>query len=299
MEKESLKEPLLHGTAAFPLAVYPMIFPKYQHSFAYLHYHTEFELLVATRGTLLVQIEEQCYTVPEGEGIFINSGLLHTITAPEEEPAGHGFLAVVFDYSLLCTEQEAAFRQYIQPLLLGAFELNPRLSVSACDLVRSICSMYESSAFGRELFIKHCLLHIFYLLVKDVTPGRLSLPNTKSTLVKETLDYIKQHYAEPVSLQQLADHVHVSREYLCRTFHTLSGSSPLEYLNRYRIRQSTFLLARTNQRISDIALACGFNHSSYFGKLFFQYMGCTPTQYRKQKLPVPPLTSQDTGEQHQ
>lgn len=291
MEKESLKEPLLHGTTAFPLAVYPMNFPKHQHSFAYLHYHTEFELLVASKGTLLVQIEEQCYPLAEGEGIFINSGLLHTITAPEDETAGHGFLAVVFDYSLLCTEQEAAFQQYIQPLLHGTFELNPRLSPPACDFVRSICTMYESSVFGRELFIKHCLLHIFYLLVKDVTPGRTALPSTKSTLVKETLNYIKQHFAEPVSLKDLAEHIHVSREYLCRTFHTLSGSSPLEYLNRYRIRQSTFLLARTDRQISDIALACGFNHSSYFGKLFFQYMGCTPTQYRKQNLPVPPLTS--------
>ena len=280
MEKESLKEPLLHGTAAFPLAVYPMRFARHQHSFAYLHYHPEFELLVAAKGTLLVQMEEQCYTLAECEGIFINSGLLHTIAAPENEHTEHGFFAVVFDYSLLCTEQELVFSNYVQPLLQGAYELNPRLSPSACDMVRSICTMYETETFGKEVFIKHCLLHIFYLLLKDVSPSRLSLPKGKSTLVKETLDYIKQHFAEPISLQQLADHVHVSREYLCRIFHALSGSSPLDYLNRYRIRQSTFILLQTD----------GFNHSSYFGKLFFQYMGCTPTEYRKQQLPLPPLT---------
>ena len=95
------------------------------------------------------------------------------------------------------------------------------------------------------------------------------------------LDYMKQHYQEPISLQQVAKEAHVSKEYLCRLFHRVSGYSLMEYLNRYRIRQSTFLLLQTEDRISDIALSCGFSHSSYYGKLFLDYIGCTPTEYRK------------------
>lgn len=294
MEKEALKETLLHGTADFPLAVYPMLFEKKQQVLAHLHYHNEFELLVATRGSICVQTEEQTCSLPEGTGIFLNSGVLHTILAPENEPEEHGFIAVVFDYSLLCQPKDAVWNNYIQPLLHGTLEISPLLPPVICEAVRSLCDIYQSDTFGKELSIKEYLFHIFFLLMKDARITKLSSQTTKSTIVKEVLDYIKQNYAEPLTLQQLAEQAHVSREYLCRVFHALSGSSPIEYLNHYRIRQSTFLLLQTDQTISDIALSCGFSHSSYYGKLFLQSMGCTPTAYRKANRPTQTVPERKT-----
>ncbi|MBQ8823372.1 MAG: helix-turn-helix transcriptional regulator [Lachnospiraceae bacterium] len=281
MDKTKLKETLQHGTPAFPVAIYNNIFDKHQQLLAYLHYHNEFELLLATRGTLCIQLEENSYVLSPGEGIFINSGCLHTINAQDE--GEHGFIAVVFDYSLLCQEHEAVFAGYVQPLLMGRRKALVKLTPEFGDLIRDICIIYEEGAFGYELRIKQSLLHIFYLLMKageDTMPG---VQNSKSLLVKEVLDYIRVNYGEPISLSLLAEQVHVSREYLCRTFRALSGSTPIEFLNRYRIRQSTFLLSQTDKSISEIAQNCGFNHSSYYGKLFFEYMGCTPGEYRKHK----------------
>ena len=84
MERENFRETLQHGTTAFPVAIYNNTFPKHHQLLAYLHYHNEFELLVATKGTLCVQMEENSYIIPQGEGIFINSGRLHTITAENQ-----------------------------------------------------------------------------------------------------------------------------------------------------------------------------------------------------------------------
>jgi AraC-like DNA-binding protein/quercetin dioxygenase-like cupin family protein len=281
MEKETFKESLQHGTTAFPIAVYPMNFSKDQQVLAHLHYHNEFELLVATKGRLLVQTETETYSLSSGEGLFINSGLLHTITAtaaPQEET---GFIAVVFDYSILCREQDITYENYIRPLLNGSLEPNSVLSPYVSSLVQELFSAYEAKEFGYELSVRHNLLQIFYLLLKDAKPSKHSVQSTKSAVIKTVLDYMKQHYQEPISLQQVAKEAHVSKEYLCRLFHRVSGYSLMEYLNRYRIRQSTFLLLQTEDRISDIALSCGFSHSSYYGKLFLDYIGCTPTEYRK------------------
>lgn len=280
MEKETLKESLQHGTTAFPIAVYPMKFPKGQQVLAHLHYHNEFEILVATKGHLLVQTESESYSLSAGEGLFINSGLLHTISSalPQEET---GFIAVVFDYSILCREQDITYENYIRPLLNGSMEPNIILSPDVCSLVHELFSAYEAKEFGYELTVRHHLLQMFYLLLKDAKPSKQSAQSTKSSVIKTVLDYMKQHYQEPISLQQLAKEAHVSKEYLCRLFHRVSGYSLMDYLNRYRIRQSTFLLLQTEDRISDIALSCGFSHSSYFGKLFLDYIGCTPTEYRK------------------
>ncbi len=279
MERENFRETLQHGTTAFPIAIYNNMFSKHWQVLAHLHYHNEFELLVATKGTLCIQMEESSYLVSPGEGIFINSGRLHTITARDR--GEHGFIAVVFDYTLICNEHETAFTKYLQPLINGSLRIGERLSAEVCGRIRSISEVYETGEFGSELYIKQCLLHIFYLMLKDAEDTKSAVRNGKSRLVKEVLDYIKKNYGEPMSLQLLAEQVHVSKEYLCRTFRSLSDSSPIEYLNRYRIRQSTFLLVQTDKSISEIAQACGFNHSSYYGKLFYEYMGCTPTEYRK------------------
>lgn len=279
MDKTNLKETLQHGTTDFPVAVYNNTFPKHQQLLAPLHYHNEFELLVATKGTLCVQMEESSFILSEGEGTFINTGKLHTITAPDG--GEHGFIAVVFDYSFLCNEQEVVFTKYIQPLMVGSLKLGEKLPEQVCKLIQSICSAHEEGEFGSEIYIKQSLLHIFTLLIRDAENTKAEVENSRSLLAKEVLDYIKRNYGEPISLQDLAEQVHVSREYLCRTFRALSASSPIEFLNRYRIRQSAFLLTQTDKSILEIAQSCGFNHSSYFGKMFYGYMGCTPTEYRK------------------
>ena len=279
MDKRNLREALVHGTPDFPIAIYNMTFEKQCRLLAPLHYHNEFELLVASKGALSVQIEENTYTLSEGDGIFINSGLLHMISAADNE--SHGFIAIVFDYSILCTEHDTVFNKYIQPIINGTLLVPAILAPDVCKIVRSVCIAYEDACFGFELYIKQSLLHILHLFVQSSEPTTLPVQNTKSIIIKNVLDYVEQNYSEQISLQNMADYIHISKEYLCRVFNIMSDTTPVEYLNRYRIKQSTYLLIHTDRSIADIALSCGFNNSSYYNKLFLRYMGCTPTKYRK------------------
>jgi len=279
MDKHNFKEKLIHGTPAFPIAVYNNTFDKQYNLLAPLHYHNEFELLVATKGSLSVQIEENIYELSEGDGIFINSGLLHIINSTDDQ--NHGFIAIVFDYSLICNNHDITFTKYIQPLYTNTIVPNNKLSTEICNKIKLINAAYEDAHFGFELFIKHCVTEILHSLIKDSIHTTLPIQNTKSLIIKNVLDYIEQNYAEDISLQDMADYVHISKEYLCRVFNSMSDNTPIEYLNRYRIRQSTIAITHTDKTISDIALSCGFNNSSYFNKIFLRYMNCTPTEYRK------------------
>lgn len=279
MDKQNLKETLIHGTPSFPVAIYNNTFDKQYSLLAPLHYHNELELLVATKGSLSVQIEENVYNISEGEGLFINSGLLHIINS--YDTIDHGFIAIVFDPSFICTKYDITFTKYIHPLYNGTLQVPIKLSSDICHMVQLICEAYEKAYFGFELFIKHSLTGILHLLVKNSTKTSLPIQNTKSILIKNILDYIEQNYFEPISLQDMANHTHISKEYLCRVFSTMYDTTPVEYLNRYRIRQSAFELIHSNKTIADIALSCGFSNSSYFNKIFLRYMNCTPTEYRK------------------
>lgn len=279
MRNDRLKETLIHGTPDFPVAVYNNTFDRQFNLLAALHYHTEFELLVATKGSLSVQIEETLYCVKEGEGLFINSGLIHSISSSDNSE--HGFIAIVFDFHFLCTEHDVTFKKYIQPMINGTLKVPVTLPPHACKLVHTIKNAYENNSFGFELYAKQALLEIFHLFLEDSETTSLPVQSTKSLLMKNILNYVEQHYADSISLLDMAEHAHISKEYLCRIFNAMSDTTPVEYLNRYRIRQSTTLLVHTDRSISDIALSCGFSNSSYFNKLFLRYMSCTPSEYRK------------------
>jgi len=79
----------------------------------------------------------------------------------------------------------------------------------------------------------------------------------------------------------LAREAGVSPKYLCRIFSQLTGKSPVEYLNEYRVERACALLSDTDLPILDIGLSCGFNDQSYFIKTFKRYKGKTPGGYRK------------------
>ena len=278
MHKNDLRERLLHGTPAFPIAIYNNRFDSEIGILAPLHYHREFELFLSTKGAITIQIEENSYLLHEGDGIFINSGLLHLITAEIGEE--HAFTAVVFDFSLLCSVEETIYLKYISQMISQQLTVSPLLPKDICKKVQNISAIYQKEDFGYEMQIKQELLSILHQLILNAPHTSPVSPNPKSQLIKTVLAYIEENYAEPVTLQTLADSAHISREYLCRIFSDMSDVSPIVYLNRHRIKQSTHLLTHTDKSISEIATLCGFNGSSYYNKLFLRFIGCTPTEYR-------------------
>ena len=282
MEKKLLKEAQRHGTKEFPAAIYRPVFEKQHSLLAPLHYHNEFELLIAVKNAVTVQIEEQVYPLLEGEGIFINSSLLHMITSKEEEE--HEFIAVVFDYTMLCHETDVIFSKYIRPLMNQILSQPIYLTREMCETVRLICAEYEQAEYGYELIIKERLFFILYELIKKISPADSPVQSSRSDVIKNVIDYIQENYSQPVSLQDIADHVHLSREYLCRIFRSMSDITPITYLNQYRIQKSALLLLTTDRSVSDIAFSCGFHSSSYFNKVFLRDMGCTPKEYKKKDL---------------
>lgn len=94
------------------------------------------------------------------------------------------------------------------------------------------------------------------------------------------VSYISRHYHEKITLNEIAASGHMSRSKCCRVFKHYLQQSPINYLNAYRVKVSCNMLRNTDKNITEIALACGFNHPSYFSKLFYENLGCTPRDYR-------------------
>ena len=106
------------------------------------------------------------------------------------------------------------------------------------------------------------------------------IPSRNSEIVKKAMLYISEHFNAPVTLEDVAHHVHLHPSYFSTLFKNSTGSSFKEYLNMVRIEESKRLLANTDYSIIDIAIATGFEDQSYFSKVFKKYTGLTPKQYR-------------------
>jgi signal transduction histidine kinase/DNA-binding LacI/PurR family transcriptional regulator/AraC-like DNA-binding protein len=104
-------------------------------------------------------------------------------------------------------------------------------------------------------------------------------------VVRQAMAYIHEHYAEPISREELAARFCLNERYLTRCFRQESGVTPIAYLNRYRIRQARVLLESGETSVTEVALATGFSDSSYFGRVFQKEMGLSPAAYRRARNP--------------
>lgn len=104
----------------------------------------------------------------------------------------------------------------------------------------------------------------------------------EQTLIGQAMQYINEHFSdETISLQQVAEHIHVSYPYLSNLFKTEVNKNYTEYLLECRIQAAQKLLVTTNGSITEIALQTGFSNSNYFSSCFKKQCGQSPKQYRE------------------
>lgn len=102
--------------------------------------------------------------------------------------------------------------------------------------------------------------------------------NRNCALIRQ---YIDEHFSEPITLDTLAQMVHINKYHLVRTFQKEYGITPINYLIERRLEESRFMLKNTNYSASKIVSLLGFSSSSYFSQCFRRKEHMSPSQYRE------------------
>lgn len=97
----------------------------------------------------------------------------------------------------------------------------------------------------------------------------------------EVKKYLDDNYTSIDSVDELCKNLYINKYYLTHLFSARYGVSPLQYLIRKRISLSKHLLVNTDQKVDEIALACGYDDVAYFCRIFKKQEGITPLQFRK------------------
>lgn len=280
------KELKRHGLVMFPIACYEDDLSK---TTVPWHWHDEFEFIMITEGIAPIQVEETTIQLMEGDAIFINSGVLHNIDNSKVIEAK--YRSLVFHARLIGGSIDSIFWQklvtpMIQDKSFRYLHLDHSISWQA-DVIKTMAAAWQAvvdEIDDYENITRYHLSKAFRLLnnnrqvqgVKASPRERLSAERTKVMI-----QYMEEHYAEELSLDNIADSAYVSKSVCLRCFRQVIGTTPIRYLVQYRIEKAAERLTETEEKANEIAISCGFSDISYFSKCFREWKGVSPLEYRK------------------
>lgn len=284
-----LKENALHGTKDFPAGFYPTQIPlTYQDML--VHWHEEMEFARVSSGSLYYDIDQVRYTLREGDILLIAPDSLHSAHQLQQETAAVD--SIVFHLHLAGLETpDACTRRYVQPLREGSLRFAPVLhpgealyeQVNACFGEMWECRNPELPY--REPRFKSQVFSLISLLWQLSDTNALPLPSRTfrqyEDKLKQALAYIQEHYAEAITIKELADLCGFSQVHFMNIFKAALGSTCIEYLVEYRLARAALELQETDHSIMQIALDNGFPNTSYFNRAFKRQYQATPSVFRK------------------
>jgi transcriptional regulator GlxA family with amidase domain len=153
----------------------------------------------------------------------------------------------------------------------------------AVDLLESLFTEYTERRPGHESAIRGLLLQLVVFLSRRYSELRA---DTSRSLLRlgEVMSYMESHAHERLRLPELARRAHLSVNQFTRVFREATGHTPIDYLIRLRVMRAAELLRATDEKITSLALRCGFSDSNYFAKQFRRVMGESPRDYRRKGL---------------
>lgn len=109
----------------------------------------------------------------------------------------------------------------------------------------------------------------------------MQLDLSENQYISRTIEQIREHYAEKLSIESISEEMGVSASYLSRKFKEVTGQTFLDFLNKYRVQQAIVMLNAQKYRISEISEATGFTDYKHFCAVFKKYTLKSPTKFIK------------------
>ncbi len=165
-----------------------------------------------------------------------------------------------------------------------------RVKREACDLISGMFARRMEPAllleYYRQFMEAETLADLAQALESAIREGEAQRqdeetgqPNTG--IVAKAMAFIHERYAQEITLQMVADHVHVSKNYFSVLFKKQTNQNFIDYLIQLRIEKAKSLLPNKSLKIYEVAERAGFNDVKYFSKLFKKVVGSTPAEYRE------------------
>lgn len=109
----------------------------------------------------------------------------------------------------------------------------------------------------------------------------LEINKLSANRYKKVLQFVKAHFAEPITVNDLAEKAAMSPQHFSKVFKETIGRGPIQYIQEHRVEESKRLLSQSNLSLVEVAERCGFSDQAHFSRLFKKYTAQTPKRYRQ------------------
>lgn len=174
------------------------------------------------------------------------------------------------------------FKSLIGNILFNVIHMLGSLNLDVAVLDEAKYAYFKAIDEARHVSDITSLLEEFRHQAEECVQAAQNALHTGNPSMKLLLDYIEEHYTEPISLTEMARHFHFNPSYLSSFFAAHHHEGFKEHLNRVRIDKAADLLRQGDIPISEISSRVGYGDHSYFCKVFKKSTGLSPTQYRRQ-----------------
>jgi AraC family transcriptional activator of pobA len=279
-ESQQLRPQLALNAEPFLIMAVEQMYPYFTHGVTPVR-ATGHSCLFLTSGTARMRIGPELYTLHPGEVLLVRTGQVHSF---EPGDVNTGFICR-FTTDFLVSAPGPS--QGLAPLALLQVWGNPLVRLPAQtatfvkhDLQRLLVE-YQAHQVQHPELVRAYLLALLQELSLHVSEASEPL----STAVSLT-NHFKQLVAESLStVVRISDYaalLHVTPNYLTKCVRTVTGKSPVKWLEESRVLEAKVLLFQSELSISDIALQVGVADASYFSRFFKQQVGVTPQAFRGQ-----------------
>ena len=277
------KEEARHGEPYFPVQKYVTSLSE-EHPSVTTHWHEEAELTLIVKGNCHYQVDLVDYEVKEGDILFVPPLFLHAISKDVcEELVSETY---VFHLNFLGgNSTDICSTRYLAPMMKQEFAMPCLITkkhpvyVSLRKIFDQITSFYDEPVDGYELALKAALLQVIFLLLQYSKKFTSNEQERHSEKLKSVLDYIEEHYAEPVAVADLAKLCYFSEYHFMRFFKKHMNMTCVEYMNNFRLEKAVELFEQGHSSIIEVSMSVGFRNLSYFHRAFKKKYRMTPLSF--------------------
>ena len=230
------------------------------------HLHDEIELVYVLKGSTVAYADQSVCEIGEGELYISFPNQIHYYNSAENSL----FYVLIVTPKLFYGKRE---------LLSGNVPLENHISTDEdgkiAEYIEAIVDLPETSDISEYT-------GYFNLLLPKIL-GKLSLKPSISgedSNLRNILEFCTANYSEELSLEYVAEHLHLSRFHISRLFNQKLGLSFSDYVNKLRVRESLDLLRDPDKKIADISEEVGFGSIRTYNRAFKEIHGKTPVEYR-------------------
>ncbi len=281
-----------HGTIYFPIGCYA---DDMSSETVPWHWHEEFEYALDFETETVFLVENMRVPLQPGEGIFINSGVRHSVERPSRKRRKEGtarFHSAVFHSRLVSGNRDSVFwEKLVEPLLKDSafrYVVLHREIAWQCEALKCFQAAWQAVKLEQEdyeNFVRYQLTAALGLISRNCPVIAQSLSQQELVYeqrVRAMLEYINQNFNDELTVEKIAASVSISPSACLRCFHQLMDTTPMQYVKNLRLEKAAEILKTTRKTAKEAALDCGFNDVSYFTKAFRERMGVTPGEYQRQ-----------------